>query len=128
MARPKKYRRVLFNPACYYFKPKGIPMHNLKEIILENDELEAIRLGDMLKLSQEKAAKKMRISRQTFGRIVNSAHEKIADGILNGKAIKILENVNSELRNGLWFICLKCGFKRRIKYRSETVDCPNCNN
>jgi predicted DNA-binding protein (UPF0251 family) len=66
-------------------------MHRLTEIILDHDELEALRLADILKKSHEDAADKMKISRATFGRIVSSARQKTADGILNGKAIRISE-------------------------------------
>jgi predicted DNA-binding protein (UPF0251 family) len=38
---------------------------------------------------QEDAAKMMNVSRQTFGNIIDSAHKKIADAIVNGKALKI---------------------------------------
>jgi len=61
----------------------------LEEINLTLDELEAIRLADLEGLYQEDAAKKMNISRQTFGNIINSAHKKIADALLNAKALKI---------------------------------------
>ena len=91
MPRPKKKRRIKCNPAAYYFKPRGIPLIQLEEIILEQDELEAIRLADYDGLSHEEAALKMKISRATFGRIVHSARNKIADSIINGKAIKISE-------------------------------------
>lgn len=103
-------------------------MHDLEEIVLEGDELEAIRLGDLMNLSQEDAAEKMKISRQTFGRIINSARAKIADGILNGKAIKISENLSGELRDKLLFICSKCGYKVQLTSRRQPVDCPNCSN
>ena len=61
----------------------------LEEVNLALDELEAIRLADFDGLYQEDAAKKMNISRQTFGNIINSAHKKIADVLLNAKALKI---------------------------------------
>jgi len=61
----------------------------LEEVNLTLDELEAIRLADLTELYQEDAAKKMNISRQTFGNIINSAHKKIADALLNAKALKI---------------------------------------
>ena len=61
----------------------------LEEINLTLDELEAIKLADFDGLYQEDAAKKMDISRQTFGNIINSAHKKIADVLLNAKALKI---------------------------------------
>ena len=64
-------------------------MDRLEEINLTLDELEAIRLADFDGLYQEDAAKKMNISRQTFGNIINSAHKKIADALINAKALKI---------------------------------------
>lgn len=89
MPRPKKNRKICFNPKSYYFKPRGIPLFELNTILLEPDEVEAIRLADKLMLSHEKSAKKMQISRATFGRIVNTARKKIADAIIEGKAIEI---------------------------------------
>lgn len=64
-------------------------MYSLDEVELELDELEAIKLADFDEMFQEEAAKKMNISRATFGRIILKAHHKIADAIINGKAIKI---------------------------------------
>jgi len=64
-------------------------LDSLEEINLALDELEAVRLADLEGLYQEDAAKKMNISRQTFGNIINSAHKKIADALLNAKALKI---------------------------------------
>jgi predicted DNA-binding protein (UPF0251 family) len=61
----------------------------LEEINLTLDELEAVRLADFNGLYQEDAAKRMDVSRQTFGNIINSAHKKIADVLLNAKALKI---------------------------------------
>jgi uncharacterized protein len=92
MPRPRKYRRICCNPSAYYFKPRGIPIHELDEILLEHDELESLRLADLLAFSHEEAAKEMNISRATFGRIVEEARRKVADGILNGKAIRINED------------------------------------
>ena len=89
MARPKKNRIVNCNPGAYYFKPRGIPLRDLESILLEKDELEAMRLADYLSLSHENAAQKMNISRATFGRIIKLARNKIAKSILEGKAIEI---------------------------------------
>lgn len=91
MPRPKKQRRICCNPTAYYFKPRGIPVYELEEVLLNHDELESLRLADLLNYSQENAAKEMKISRATFGRIVESARKKIADAILNGKAVRINE-------------------------------------
>lgn len=89
MSRPKCNRRICGIPDKNYFKPRGIPSSELTEIVLTLDEYEAIRLADYERLYQEEAAGKMNISRQTFGRIIESAHKKIADVLINGKALKI---------------------------------------
>ena len=60
---------------------------------------EAIRLADFNELFQEDAALKMNISRATFGRIVIRARSKIADAIINGKAIKIQEDLPQTLKD-----------------------------
>ena len=89
MPRPRLCRRVYFNPSVTYFKPRGVRLRDLNESILTIDELESVRLKDLEGLEQETAAKKMNISQPTFHRLVLSARKKIADAIVNGKAIKI---------------------------------------
>jgi len=80
---------VAYLPQSNYYKPRGIPLSILQQITLTVDELEAVRLADLEGLYQEDAAKKMNVSRQTFGRILESAHRKIADALTNGKALLI---------------------------------------
>ncbi len=89
MSRPKKCRCVCCKLESDYFKPRGIPLSGLDEVNLEIDELEALRLADYEGLYQQEAAKRMNVSRATFGRIVEAAHRKVADAILHGKALKI---------------------------------------
>ena len=89
MSRPCRCRRIRCRPDTNYFKPRGIPLDAIEEVNLTLDELEAIRLADFGESYQEDAAKKMNISRQTFGNIINSAHKKIADVLLHAKALKI---------------------------------------
>jgi len=89
MPRPKCCRNVCGVPDKNYFKPRGIPISQLEEMVLSLDEYEAIRLADYEQLYQEDAAARMNISRQTFGRIIETAHKKIADVLMNGKALKI---------------------------------------
>ena len=68
-------------------------MTHLEEITLSIDELEAIRLADFVGLYHEDAAKKMKVSRQTFGRILQNAHKKVAESLLEGKALRIEINM-----------------------------------
>jgi uncharacterized protein len=89
MPRPKKRRYISCNPSALYFKPRGIPLFQLEETSLEMDELEAVRLADFEGMYHEDAAVKMNISRATFGRILSNARCKVADAIVNGKALKI---------------------------------------
>ena len=70
-------------------KPAGVPVRELEEVILGFDEAEALRLADLEGLYQEAAARSMGVSRQTFGRIIETARRKTADAILNGKALRI---------------------------------------
>ena len=87
--RPKKTRWVKCIPGERCFKPLCKPLNKLKGVYLTLDEFEALRLADLEEMKQVDAAKKLRISRPTFSRIVSSARNKIADGLVNIKAICI---------------------------------------
>ncbi len=87
--RPKKTRWVRCEPGERCFRPKCIPLRKLDGIFVTLDEFEAVRLADVEGLKQEDAARKMRVSRPTFSRIISSAHNKIGDALVNIKAIKI---------------------------------------
>lgn len=89
MPRPRQCRRVARLPQATYYKPRGVPMRMLQRVALTVDELEALRLADLEGLYQEEAAGRMNVSRQTFGRIVEAAHKKVADALVNGKALSI---------------------------------------
>ena len=89
MPRPRQCRRVAQLPQATYFKPRGVPLRLLQQVSLTVDELEALRLADLEGLYQEEAAEQMNVSRQTFGRIVASARKKVADALVNGKALSI---------------------------------------
>jgi uncharacterized protein len=96
MPRPKKYRCVRCRPDATYFKPRGIPLVELEEVPISIDEIEAIRLADLEGMYHEDAAKRMKISRQTFGRILNDAHKKVSECLIKGKALKIETNQKEE--------------------------------
>ncbi len=87
--RPKIKRCLRFKPSVYYFKPQGVPLRLLEEVVLETDELEALKLYEINGLEQVEAAKKMKISQPTFARLLGSAHKKVSEAIIKGKAIKI---------------------------------------
>jgi predicted DNA-binding protein (UPF0251 family) len=123
MPRPFKNRKVngLFNTDCY--KPNGIPLSMLAAVELSVDELEALRLADLEDMYQDEAAKEMGVSRQTFGNIVKRARKKVADAIINGKALRIVSrgfSYSDALR-----CCGNCGLVWR-KAAMKQTECPDC--
>jgi predicted DNA-binding protein (UPF0251 family) len=129
MPRPPKWRRVGFVPEITYFKPAGVPLHSLEEIRLSIEEAEAIRLKDMEGLEQEECAQRMQISRPTFHRVLGSARKKLADALLNGKAIRI-EGGNFEMAMRR-FRCRSDGHEWDVPFETMVVEppttCPTCN-
>lgn len=97
MPRPFCPRHVEWTPGVTYFKPAGVPLRLLEEVALTLDELEALRLADLEGLYQEEAADRMKISRPTFGRIVESARRKVADALAHGKALRVQGGVVAPL-------------------------------
>jgi len=91
MPRPRLCRKVEFNPEVTYFKPQGIPMRDLEFVELTHEEIESCRLRHLNDLDQQESAQKMSTSTSTYQRILNSANKKIADALINGKAIKIIK-------------------------------------
>ncbi len=96
MPRPCRKRWIEFCPGVEYFKPAGVPLREIQEVVLSPDEVEALRLADLEEQYQEQAAAHMKVSRPTFSRIVQSARKKMADAIINGKALRLekLENTD----------------------------------
>lgn len=89
MPRPLSCRRIAGRPAAPIFKPVGISLSKLDEVVMSLDEFEAIRLADLDGLYQEQAAEQMNVSRSTFSRIIDAAHRKMADALVHGKALRI---------------------------------------
>jgi predicted DNA-binding protein (UPF0251 family) len=102
-------------------------MSTLEEVQLLVEEAEAIRLKDLEGLEQEGCAEKMNISRSTFSRLLDSARLKIADALLNGKAIRIQGgNFEMAMRR---FRCLK-GHEWEVPFETmistPPENCPEC--
>ena len=126
MPRPFKCRYIRCEPDVSYFKPRGIPLVRLEEVNLTVDEFESVRLAYVEELYQDEAAKKMNVSRQTFGNIVKSARRKIADALVKGKAIKIKGGVYhmADMRK---FKCYECGHVSETAYGTAMPgECPKC--
>lgn len=89
--RPKIRRCVCYAPNIRYFKPQGIPLHQLEEVTVLPDELEALKLYEVDGLDQVCSAEKMQISQPTFARILDSAIKKITQAVVQGKAIRLVK-------------------------------------
>jgi uncharacterized protein len=89
MPRPHCCRLVAGEPAAALFRPAGRRGCEIETIDMTLDEFEALRLADLEGLYQEGAATRMGVSRSTFGRIVESAHRKVAEALVHGKALRI---------------------------------------
>lgn len=130
MARPTKWRQIEHIPTVENFIPSEQGTTEFDENILKLEELEAIRLKDLGGLEQEECAEKMQVSRPTFQRILLSAREKVADSLINGKAIRI-EGGNFT-RNICPVRCLDCGhewtesFENMERIGNGEYACPKC--
>lgn len=126
MPRPPCCRCIRLEPPCFYFKPRGIPLSDLEEVVLGLDELEALRLADMEGLYQEEAAERMNISRPTFARVVESARRKVAGALVKGKGIKI-EGGNVMIGEMRKFRCSDCNHAWRLPFGTgRPAVCPQC--
>jgi predicted DNA-binding protein (UPF0251 family) len=128
MARPIKWRRVGLIPQVTYFKPAGIPLRTLEEVGLTVEEAEAIRLKDLEGLEQEECAQRMRISRPTFHRVLQSARRKVADVLVNGKALRV-QGGNFALASQP-FQCRRDGYVWSVPFEAlatrPVLACPRC--
>ncbi len=89
MPRPRKTRVVEEEARASYYKPRGIPLHALYEVILTLDGLEALRHADVDGLDQSEAAGRMGISRSTFSRLLAEARRVVATALSEGWALRI---------------------------------------
>jgi predicted DNA-binding protein (UPF0251 family) len=124
--RPTCCRRVAGAPKCGLFKPAGVPCASLEEIVLTVDEMEAMRLADLEGMYQEQAAGQMNISRQTFGRVIESARRKVAQALCRGQALRI-EGGTVEVVNMRRFQCCACQHVWELPHGTGCPqECPKC--
>ncbi len=125
MARPCKRRRICDYETGIFFKFRCIPLRKSNVINLQLDELEALRLADVLGMTQEEGAEAMEVSRSTFGRILESAHRKTARALVEKCALKIEGGpVTMRSRN---FQCRDCGHSWSEPFGSgRPQNCPEC--
>lgn len=129
MPRPRCCRRIDGAPACKVFKPAGMPTSSLEEVTLTLEEYEAIRLADHEGLYQEEAARRMGVSRQTFGRAVEKARAKVAKALVLGLILRIevSEAEAAALPQVRDFVCQHCGHNWQEPFGTgRPAGCPSC--
>lgn len=126
MPRARKKRCIYVDTNARYFKPRGVPLDSLDIIQLTFEELEAIRLKDLLGLEQTEASEKMGVSQPTFHRILKEARTKVSDALVNSKAIEIFGGDYTMANRQ--FKCLTCDNEWEISIKSEqdNIICPKC--
>jgi predicted DNA-binding protein (UPF0251 family) len=103
-----------------------MPLSELEEVVISLDELEAIRLADGEGLYHDAAADKMGVSRQTFGRILETARNKVAEFLVDGKALKI-EGGNVTMPRQRTFKCDACQHEWQEPFGTgRPRECPSC--
>jgi predicted DNA-binding protein (UPF0251 family) len=117
MPRPRKLRFVCGLPNFTHFG--NLEETNLLEkIIMSIDEYETICLIDLQKLTQEECAQQMNVARTTVQAIYNNARSKLADVIVNNKALQI-EGGDYRLCDGKGPYCDGRGCHRRHRQGME---------
>ena len=87
MARKPQCRRIGGYPDSWLFSPEeGSPR---EPVVLDLEEYECIRLIDRERLTQEQCAAQMGVARTTVTAIYGSARRKIADALVEGRALRI---------------------------------------
>ncbi len=82
-------RRIVGRINDRYFKPAGIPLRSLDEVVITKEDIETLRLRYIEKKDQNDAAKSMGISQSQYQRDITNTLSKITDAMVNGKAIRI---------------------------------------
>ncbi len=92
MGRLKNKRNLSFKPIYKSFVPENKDIEGVVKLL--DEEIEAIYLMDVKNLYQEDAAKQMEVSRPTFTRILKTARQKLAMGIISGSRILIEDSLD----------------------------------
>lgn len=116
MPRPQRCRRICCEPEFEKFSPSGAG--DTGSVVLTLDEFEVIRLVDLEKQTHEQCAKQMDISRTTVTEICESARQKIADCLVNGK--------NLIISGGNYRLCEGGAVKCCVKKCTRAANPGNC--
>jgi len=126
MPRLKVLRNLDDLPMIKGFRPIWLRAGFRHTVSLNLEEYEAIRLIDYEKSNHEQAAQAMNVSRPTITRIYESARQKLALALVEGRGL-IIEGGNVSLR-GSHLYCEACSQKFTIPEAADgaSTTCPHC--
>jgi len=123
-------------PLFVYYKPHGVTLENIGEVILTLEEIETLNLKDRQELDQKEGARVMGISRSTFQRLLKSARRKIITAIIEGKALRFeggnyisdKDIIKTRCLKGFYHYCVKREDldEKAQEYRFSKIKCPEC--
>ncbi|MHA1167320.1 MAG: DUF134 domain-containing protein [Candidatus Hodarchaeales archaeon] len=109
-----------------HFKPAGIPIRDLEVIVLSDVELDCLRYADLDDEKQTESASKMSISQPSFSRHLKIARRKVADALINGKALTI-ETGQFPVIKTRFFKCVNCNNSWGLSVGTGRPEsCPKC--
>ncbi|MCB2203357.1 DUF134 domain-containing protein [bacterium] len=130
--RPHRCRHIGLEAEFRHFRPADAETGEAEQLVLSLDELEALRLADYEGLYHCDAARHMQVSRQTFGRILASAHRTVAAALLGGKEILVqggsVMQTSQNMGHDGNCICVSCGHKKAHEagHPCREERCPSC--
>ena len=128
MGRRTSMRFVKNPPDNFYFK-EGLEDPSIdKYLTLTIAEFEAMRLKHYMRFPQKDASSKMGVSQPTFSRILESAHQKVTQALIEGKNIRVYGGNIQYKERFIGYGCLKCNNEWSDESASKTkkVNCPKC--
>ena len=128
MGRQTSTRYVKNPPHNFYF-PSETEDPLVDDFIgLTIAEFEAMRLKHYIELNQKDSAENMSVSQPTFSRILEKAHKKVTQALIEGKEIRIYGGNIEPKKTFIGYGCLKCDeeWEDILATKERKVNCPNC--
>jgi predicted DNA-binding protein (UPF0251 family) len=108
----------------HYFNPQKTGILNFESKELTYDELEAMRLKHLPpSKTQEECADLMNVSQSTFSRVLESAHRKLTEALVEGKSIHIIDAKHS-VQFFIGYACSECNNEWKIEIDMDSIKNP----
>ncbi len=128
MGRRTRMRYVKSTPNNFYFQSESRDPLLMDFVGLTVAEFEAMRLKHYISLNQKESAEKMGVSQPTFSRILDKAHQKITQALIEGKDIRVYGG-NINFKQGFkGYGCLNCNkeWEDELASQERKTNCPKC--